>query len=105
MSALPIVSERGALIDVYCRSDIISLASVDYRSISFEEATVSEALASSACRRTTPRVFVCTRSDSLRTVLETLALPGVRRVFVIEAESKCVEGVVSLQDVASFLMQ
>ena len=105
VSALPIVSERGALIDVYCRSDIISLASVDYRSISFEEATVSEALASSACRRTTPRVFVCTRSDSLRTVLETLALPGVRRGFVIEAESKCVEGVVSLQDVASFLMQ
>ena len=105
VSALPIVNDRGALIDIYARSDIIQLASTDYRAISFEEATVSDALGPGyRVKQTTPRVFVCTRHDSLRTVLETLALPGVRRIIVIEPESKCVEGIVSLVDVVSFLI-
>ena len=105
VSALPIVNDRGALIDIYARSDIIQLASTDYRAISFEEATVSDALGPGyRVKQTTPRVFVCTRQDSLRTVLETLALPGVRRIIVIEPESKCVEGIVSLVDVVSFLI-
>mmetsp|Transcript_10910 Transcript_10910/g.30679 ORF Transcript_10910/g.30679 Transcript_10910/m.30679 type:complete len:452 (+) Transcript_10910:513-1868(+) len=105
VSALPIVNDRGALVDIYARSDIIQLASTDYSAISFEDATVSDALGPGyRVKQTTPRVFVCTRQDSLRTVLETLALPGVRRIVVIEPESKCVEGIVSLMDVLSFLM-
>lgn len=106
VSALPIVNDRGALVDIYARSDIIQLASTDYSAIAFEDATVSEALGPGyRVKQTTPRVFVCTRQDSLRTVLETLALPGVRRIVVIEPESKCVEGIVSLVDVVSFLIQ
>ena len=92
--------------DIYARSDIVQLASTDYSAIAFEDATVSEALGPGyRVKQTTPRVFVCTRQDSLRTVLETLALPGVRRIVVIEPESKCVEGIVSLVDVVSFLIQ
>jgi predicted transcriptional regulator len=123
VSALPIVNDRGTLIDVYARSDIIQLASDSaYYAISFEEATVSDALIFShhatlknsggvlgqnprvPMPKASPRVYVCTRQDSLETVLETLALPGVRRIIVIEPESKCVEGIVSLQDVVSFLV-
>jgi len=128
VSALPIVNDRGTLIDVYARSDIIQLASDSaYSAISFEDATVSDALIFShhatlknnnngsgggvlgpgpriPMAKSSPRVYVCTRQDSLETVLETLALPGVRRIIVIEPESKCVEGIVSLQDVVSFLV-
>jgi len=110
VSSLPIVNDRGALIDIYARSDIIQLASDSaYSAISFEDATVSDALvfshqANMKTKPTPPRVYVCTRQDSLRTVLETLALPGVRRIIVIEPESKCVEGIVSLVDVVGFLI-
>jgi len=109
VSSLPIVNDRGALIDIYARSDIIQLASDSaYSAISFEDATVSDALIfchqSNNMKTKTARVYVCTRQDSLRTVLETLALPGVRRIIVIEPESKCVEGIVSLVDVVSFLI-
>ena len=122
VSALPIVNDHGTLIDIYARSDIIQLASDSaYSSVSFETATVSDALIFSHhanakqnsvgvlgpktnAPKPAPRVYVCTPQDSLRTVVETLALPGVRRIIVIEPETKCVEGIVSLVDVVSFLM-
>lgn len=50
------------------------------------------------------RVHVCTAQDALRFVVERLALPGVRRVFVVHPESRRVEGIVSLSDVASFML-
>ena len=49
------------------------------------------------------RVYFCTKKDSLRSIVETLALPGVRRVVVIEPETKQLQGIVTLQDVARFL--
>ena len=122
VSALPIVNDHGTLIDIYARSDIIQLASDSaYSSVSFETATVSDALIFSHhanakqnsvgvlgpktnAPKPAPRVYVCTPQDSLRTVVETLALPGVRRIIVIEPETKCVEGIVSLVDVVSFLI-
>jgi 5'-AMP-activated protein kinase regulatory gamma subunit len=50
------------------------------------------------------RVHVCTSQDALRYVVDRLATPGVRRVFVVHAETRRVEGIVSLSDVASFLL-
>ncbi len=50
------------------------------------------------------RVHVCTSSDSLRAVVERLSVPGVRRLVVVHPDSKRVEGVVSLSDVASYLL-
>jgi CBS domain-containing protein len=50
------------------------------------------------------RVHVCTSQDALRFVVDRLATPGVRRVFVVHAESRQVEGIVSLSDVASFML-
>jgi CBS domain-containing protein len=50
------------------------------------------------------RVHVCTSQDALRFVVDRLATPGVRRVFVVHAETRRVEGIVSLSDVASFML-
>jgi len=49
------------------------------------------------------RVHVCSKDDPLRTVIERLAVPGVRRLVVIHPETRRVEGVVSLSDVATYL--
>jgi CBS domain-containing protein len=49
------------------------------------------------------RVFVCTRDDPLRTVVERLSVPGVRRLIVVQPETRRVEGLISLSDVVSFL--
>ena len=38
-----------------------------------------------------------------RSVVERLSVPGVRRLFVIEPETRTMEGIVSLSDVAAYL--
>lgn len=40
----------------------------------------------------------------MRTVVERLAVPGVRRLVVVDGATHRVEGVVSLSDVAAFLL-
>ncbi|KAL6758729.1 hypothetical protein V8C86DRAFT_2589662 [Haematococcus lacustris] len=49
------------------------------------------------------RVHVCSKEDTLRTVVERLAIPGVRRLVVIHPDTRRVEGCVSLSDVAAYL--
>lgn len=49
------------------------------------------------------RLYVCTRQDQLRVVLERLSMPAVRRVIVVHPETSKVEGIISLSDVARFL--
>jgi hypothetical protein len=36
-------------------------------------------------------------------VVEKLAIPGVRRLFVVQPDTRRVEGVISLSDVAAYL--
>lgn len=50
------------------------------------------------------RVHACTNKDPLRAVMERLSIPGVRRLLIVNPESKKLEGIVSLSDVARFLM-
>jgi hypothetical protein len=50
------------------------------------------------------RCQMCLRSDTLLKVMERLANPGVRRVFIVEAGSKRVEGIISLSDIFKFLL-
>ena len=45
----------------------------------------------------------CSKDDTLRTVVERLALPGVRRLVVVQPDTRRVEGLISLSDVASYL--
>eukprot|EP00195_Chlamydomonas_chlamydogama_P004942 CAMPEP_0202902206 /NCGR_PEP_ID=MMETSP1392-20130828/16719_1 /ASSEMBLY_ACC=CAM_ASM_000868 /TAXON_ID=225041 /ORGANISM="Chlamydomonas chlamydogama, Strain SAG 11-48b" /LENGTH=541 /DNA_ID=CAMNT_0049588939 /DNA_START=491 /DNA_END=2115 /DNA_ORIENTATION=+ len=49
------------------------------------------------------RVYVCSKDDPLRTVVERLAIPGVRRLVVVQPETRRVEGLISLSDVAAYL--
>eukprot|EP01025_Chloroclados_australasicus_P065857 TRINITY_DN8987_c0_g2_i1.p1 TRINITY_DN8987_c0_g2~~TRINITY_DN8987_c0_g2_i1.p1 ORF type:complete len:555 (-),score=65.30 TRINITY_DN8987_c0_g2_i1:432-2096(-) len=48
------------------------------------------------------RVWCATRQDSLRTVIERLSMPSVRRIMVVESETRKLEGVISLSDVAQY---
>ena len=49
------------------------------------------------------RVAVAARDEPLRAAVERLAVPGVRRLVVVDRASGAVEGVVSLSDVAQLL--
>ena len=51
-----------------------------------------------------PRAHTCVRGDTLRSVVEALSLPGVRRLVVVDQASRQVEGLVSLSDVVAFLL-
>jgi|TARA_B110000003_G_scaffold97113_1_gene99241 5'-AMP-activated protein kinase regulatory gamma subunit len=130
--ALPVVDEGGRLVDVYARSDVILLAANNtYRRVSLSEFTVGQALQAAAAQSPEaaaaqaaaaqaaaagmpvppvvpaapgPRAHTCTRADTLRAVVEALSLPGVRRLVIVDAQTRAVEGVVSLSDVVSFLL-
>ena len=127
LSALPVVDGGGGLVDVYARSDITALARGSaYSRLQWEDVTVGQALALTSLPPTglggalgpsggpatapgapptprAPRVHVCTPADTLRAVVERLALPGVRRVYVIDGGARRVLAVISLSDVAAFL--
>ncbi|XP_011071458.1 sucrose nonfermenting 4-like protein [Sesamum indicum] len=110
VSSIPIVDDNDSLLDVYSRSDITSLAKDRiYTHINLEETTIHQALQYrddpfSMYGSNNQRCFMCLRSDPLHKVLERLSQPGVRRLIVVEAGSKHVEGIISLGDVFRFLM-
>ncbi|CAD7699648.1 unnamed protein product [Ostreobium quekettii] len=52
---------------------------------------------------TSTRAHIVSRQDSLRTVVERLAVPGVRRLMVANPMTRQLEGIISLSDVASYL--
>ena len=124
VSCLPVVDDARTLLDVYARADICMLAKGNaYSRLQAEDVTVGQALtlasaplgpaapgggwgsAAAAGGGPKPRGWICTADDTLRTIAERLAVPGVRRLIVVEASTHRVEGIVSLSDVATFLMQ
>ncbi|KAL1539097.1 AMP-activated serine/threonine-protein kinase regulatory subunit [Salvia divinorum] len=110
VSSIPIVDDNDSLLDVYSRSDITSLARDKiYTHLNLEETTIHQALQYrddpfSAYGSSIQRCFMCLRTDPLHKVLERLSQPGVRRLIVVEAGSKHVEGIVSLSDAFRFLL-
>ncbi|KAL6503415.1 AMP-activated serine/threonine-protein kinase regulatory subunit [Orobanche gracilis] len=110
VSSIPIVDDNDSLLDVYSRSDITALARDKiYTHINLGETTIHQALQYrddpfSPHGSNTQRCFMCLRSDPLHKILERLSQPGVRRIVVVEAGSKHVEGIISLGDVFRFLV-
>ncbi|DBA88580.1 TPA: hypothetical protein ACH3X2_005047 [Trebouxia sp. C0005] len=51
------------------------------------------------------RLHWCTPRDPLRLVVERLATPSVRRIFVIDPDMQVVEAIISLSDLAAYLFQ
>jgi hypothetical protein len=84
VSALPIVDENGVFQDVYARRDITALARDRTHMLpQLNDLTVNQALQIGAAQDWTgsgssssSRYMMCLRSDSLRYVIERLALPG-----------------------------
>ncbi|KAM7485111.1 hypothetical protein LguiA_001120 [Lonicera macranthoides] len=110
VSSIPIVDDNDSLLDLYSRSDITSLAKDKlYTHINLEEMTIHQALQLgqepfSPYGISSQRCHMCLRSDPLHKVMERLAKPGVRRLIIVEAGSKRVEGIVSLSDIFRFLL-
>ncbi|KAF7145084.1 hypothetical protein RHSIM_Rhsim04G0219500 [Rhododendron simsii] len=125
ISSLPIVDDNDSLLDVYSRSDITALAKDKvYTHINLEEMTVHQALQLgqeplSPYGFSSQRCHMCLRSDPLLLVMERLSKPvfepsslnlallvvGVRRLIVVEAGSKRVEGIIALSDIFRFLLR
>ncbi|CAL5330228.1 unnamed protein product [Camellia sinensis] len=111
VSSIPIVDDNDSLLDIYCRSDITALAKDRaYAQIRLDEMSIHQAL--QLGQDVSPYGFfngqrcqMCLRSDPLHKVMERLANPGVRRLVIVEAGSKRVEGIVSLSDVFRFLLE
>ncbi|XP_048440388.1 sucrose nonfermenting 4-like protein isoform X2 [Pyrus x bretschneideri] len=110
VSSIPIVDDNNSLLEIYCRSDITALAKDRaYAGINLNEMSIQQALqlgqdSFSLYEPRGQRCQMCLRSDSLHKVMERLAHPGVRRLVIVEAGSKRVEGIVSLSDVFKFLI-
>ncbi|ONM11696.1 AKINbetagamma-1 protein kinase [Zea mays] len=111
VSSIPIVDENDSLLDTYSRSDITALAKDKvYTHVRLDEMTIHQALQLGQDANTPfgffngQRCQMCLRSDPLLKVMERLANPGVRRVFIVEAGSKRVEGIISLSDIFKFLL-
>ncbi|KAJ4956135.1 hypothetical protein NE237_012918 [Protea cynaroides] len=110
VSSIPIVDENDSLLDIYSRSDITALAKDRaYAQIHLDEMSIHQALQLGQDASSPYGFFngqrcqMCLRSDPLHKVMERLANPGVRRLVIVEAGSKRVEGIISLSDVFRFL--
>ncbi|KAL2339062.1 hypothetical protein Fmac_013508 [Flemingia macrophylla] len=110
VSSIPIVDDSDSLLDIYCRSDITALAKDRaYTHINLDEMTVHQALqlgheSYNPYELRNQRCQMCLRTDSLHKVMERLANPGVRRLVIVEAGSKRVEGIISLSDIFKFFL-
>ncbi|CAN1219910.1 Sucrose nonfermenting 4-like protein [Linum perenne] len=111
VSSIPIVDDNDSLLDIYSRSDITALAKDKaYAQIHLDEISIHQALQlgqdanSNYGMYNGQRCQMCLRSDPLHKVMERLATPGIRRLLIVEAGSKRVEGIVSLSDVFRFLL-
>ncbi|CAI9118764.1 OLC1v1020372C1 [Oldenlandia corymbosa var. corymbosa] len=110
VSSIPIVDDNDSLLDVYSRSDITALAKDKlYAHINLEETTIHQALQLgeepySPYAVSQERCHMCLPSDPVLKIMERLCRPGVRRVIIVEAGSKRVEGIITLSDVFRFLL-
>ncbi|KAG4942177.1 hypothetical protein AAZX31_17G023900 [Glycine max] len=110
VSSIPIVDDSDSLLDIYCRSDITALAKDrTYTHINLDEMTVHQALqlgqdSYNTYELSCQRCQMCLRTDSLHKVMERLASPGVRRLVIVEAGSKRVEGIIALSDIFNFFL-
>ncbi|CAH9148842.1 unnamed protein product [Cuscuta epithymum] len=112
VGSIPIVDENDSLLDIYSRSDITALAKDKiYTHINLDEMTIHQALQlgeepypSSPYVVGNERCHMCLRSDPLHKIMDKLSKPGVRRLVIVEAGTKRVEGIISLSDVFRFLL-
>ncbi|XP_074312252.1 sucrose nonfermenting 4-like protein [Silene latifolia] len=111
VSSVPIVDDNDSLLDIYSRSDITSLANDRaYAQIRLDEMSIQQALqlgqdANSPCGVLSgQRCQMCLSSDPLHKIMERLSNPAIRRLVIVEAGSKRVDGIITVSDVFRFLL-
>nr|XP_043636273.1 sucrose nonfermenting 4-like protein [Erigeron canadensis] len=105
ISSVPIVDDKGALLNVFCRSDVISLAKGNaYVRVQLDQTTISQAL-QLVDTNARARYGICTRSDSLYRVISLLSNPGMRRIVVVDAGTHFVLGLITLRDILNLIFR
>lgn len=96
ISAIPIVDDKGVVIDVFSRYDIVYLVrDGDYKL----EYSIEEALD----KRPKIPVFTCTKQESFEKVLRHLASTRIHRLICVDDNARAI-GIISISDIFSFLL-
>ncbi|CAJ1975978.1 unnamed protein product [Sphenostylis stenocarpa] len=103
VSSIPIVDDNDSLLDIYCRRCTTAQRLLSDFFFVLDALQLGQD-AYSPYELRSQRCQMCLRSDSLHKVMERLANPGVRRLVIVEAGSKRVEGIVSLSDIFKFFL-
>ncbi|XP_019961035.2 5'-AMP-activated protein kinase subunit gamma-3b [Paralichthys olivaceus] len=99
VSALPVVNERGKVVALYSRFDVINLAAQkNYNNLNM---TMQEAVASRACCM--EGVLKCYPHETLETIIDRIAKAEVHRLVLVDSDD-VVRGIVSLSDLLQALV-
>lgn len=99
VSALPVVDNRGVVVDIYARFDVINLAAEKtYNNL---DVTVKQALEHRA--EGFEGVHRCYLDETLHTIIDRLTDAGVHRLVIVDKDDRCI-GVLSLSDILKFLV-
>jgi 5'-AMP-activated protein kinase regulatory gamma subunit len=98
ISGLPIVDDKGRVVDSYSRGDVLGLA-MD-RDFTSMDISVREALQRQVRHRATP---TCTRDDMMATVFDKLISTRCHRLICLKADDT-VDGIITLSDVLYFFL-
>jgi len=106
LSAVPVVDARGAVMDVYSRSDITFLAKASdaQDAIKNLDLTLGDVLSQQRHDVTTPdRLHTCRPEHTLQSIFEYFAQLKFNRLIVTN-EQQCVVGVVSARDLVGYFL-
>ncbi|RWS03019.1 AMP-activated protein kinase subunit gamma-2-like protein, partial [Dinothrombium tinctorium] len=98
VSALPVVDEKGRVIDIYAKFDVINLAAE--KTYGNLDMPIKKALEHRD--QYFEGVIKCTLNETLHQVLEKIVQAEVHRIVVVD-EKDLVVGMISLSDILSFL--
>uniref|UniRef100_A0AAX7T615 5'-AMP-activated protein kinase subunit gamma-1 n=1 Tax=Astatotilapia calliptera TaxID=8154 RepID=A0AAX7T615_ASTCA len=99
VSALPVVDDKGRVVDIYSKFDVINLAAEKtYNNL---DVTVTKALQHRS--QYFEGVLTCNRHDTLEAIINRLVEAEVHRLVVVD-EHEVVKGIVSLSDILQALV-
>lgn len=99
VSALPVVDDKGRVVDIYSKFDVINLAAEKtYNNL---DVTVTKALKHRS--QYFEGVLTCNRHETLEAIINRLVEAEVHRLVVVD-EHEVVKGIVSLSDILQALV-
>lgn len=99
VSALPVVDDKGRVVDIYSKFDVINLAAEkNYNNL---DVTVTKALQHRS--QYFEGVLTCNRHETLQAIINRLVEAEVHRLVVVD-ENEVVKGIVSLSDILQALV-